>query len=219
MNLLLFQKKLQKFYKKRYNKVTIYIPNGVDINLASLIQKGKKQEDYLLFAAGRVIPLKGLHLLLQAMHEINYKGKLKVVGNLDQMPVYKKEILELTKGLDVEFIGLIKDKIELLSIVKAAKLFVFPSSTEAMSIMLLEAAMVQTPILCSDIPANTNVFTSREVSFFKSGITVDLVSQLKHCLNHQEESKQKSLKAYSLLQASYTWERISQSYQTLFDQV
>ena len=157
---------LKEAYFSEYKKSTVYIPNGVDLQLAGLLDKKIETEPYLLFAAGRIINSKGLHFLLEALRKMNYTGKLKVAGNLDQLPGYKKQILKLAVGLNVEFLGLIKEKKDLLNLVANAELFIYPTLYEAMSIMLLEAALVHTPILCSNIPANTNVFTENEVTFF-----------------------------------------------------
>jgi glycosyltransferase involved in cell wall biosynthesis len=67
---------------------------------------------------------------------LKYKGLLIVAGDLEQINDYKKEILRLSEGLNVHFVGLIKDKNTLLSIISNADLFIFPSTLEAMSMML-----------------------------------------------------------------------------------
>src|ERR1700678_2391231 len=54
-----------------------YIPNGVTPVSPSAANLGVS--DYILFAAGRIIPTKGLHLLLSALHRCNYKCKLIVL--------------------------------------------------------------------------------------------------------------------------------------------
>ena len=46
---------------------------------------------------------------------------------------------------------------ELFELVAGAKLFVFPSEVEAMSMMLLEAISCGAPVLASDIPENLEV--------------------------------------------------------------
>jgi glycosyltransferase involved in cell wall biosynthesis len=152
-------------------KIT-YIPNG--INLSTTSENNPEHGDYLLFAAGRIISIKGLHLLLPALRNINYKGKLIVLGDLDQIKDYKAEIQALSEGLNVEYKGLIKDKAKLNSYIAGAKLFVFPSTQEAMSMMLLEVASLKTPIISSDIVENTDIFTESDVRFFKSRSVDDL---------------------------------------------
>ncbi len=209
---------LKKLYEQKYHTNVVYIPNGVDIQLGrALNKKHEYPKPYLLFAAGRIIPLKGLHLLLQALKEIGFEGRLVVAGNLDQMPSYRKKILEMSKGLDVDFAGLIKEKNTLLTLVKGAFLFVFPSLTEAMSIMLLETALVKTPILCSDIDANKAVFNEDEVIFFQSDNTGDLVDQLKKVLDAPALLNKKAEKAYDKLNKYYRWDKIAVEYKKVFE--
>lgn len=211
-------KPLQQKYASLYNKEIVCIPNGIDLGLLPVLNVVENNTNgAILFAAGRIIPLKGLHILLKALHHINYTGKIMVVGNIDQLPVYKKQILALAHGLNVEFVDIIKEKVKLLTLVKSSKLFVFPSLTEAMSIMLLEAAMVKVPIICSDIPANTAVFNSDEVEFFKSEDEIDLADKIKTVLaNNSNEAK--SNKAFETLMKKYTWDKISPEYSKIYKQ-
>ncbi len=211
-------KPLQETYKRNTTKEIKYIPNGINLSLlADIDLMPKGTEDCIVFAAGRIIPLKGLHLLLEALNKLEYKGCLKVVGNLDQMPSYKNEILGLAKDLNIEFLGLVKDKLKLLCLIKRARLFVFPSLTEAMSIMLLEAAMVRVPILCSDIPANTAVFTEDELTFFKSNNMADLGVKIQYCFNHKRETMSKTNNAFTKLKNDYTWGQISLEYRSVYN--
>ncbi len=213
-------KPLQQKYTSLYKKEIVYIPNGIDTALLSVLDKIKaNSEDVIIFAAGRIIPLKGLHILLKALKHINYKGRLKVVGNMDQMPTYDKKIRALANGLNVEFVGIIKDKVKLLSLVKTSKLFVFPSLTEAMSIMLFEAAMVKVPIVCSDISANTAVFNKDEVEFFKSEDELDLASKLKEFFANASNQNAKTSKAFETLMINYTWEKIAPKYSEIYKQI
>ena len=209
-------KYLKTYYEERYKTKVHFIPNGIDIDIAKNIERKDNEEPYILFAAGRILPLKGLHLLLNALKQINYKGLLKVVGNLDQVAEYKREVVHLSQGLNVQFIGLIKEKRELLQIVKNASLFVFPSLTEAMSIMLLEVVMMKTHLIASDIPANTNVFDHDEVLFFETENEKDLADKLAISFNSPEEMNLKSDKAYQKLLNDYQWKNIASQYASLY---
>jgi len=44
--------------------------------------------------------------------------------------------------------------------------------------MLLETAWTKTPIICSDIPQNSSVFSDDEVLFFKDGDSIDLAKKI-----------------------------------------
>lgn len=172
----------KRMLQSRFGIDANYIPNGINIihsPRSSLKDKFDFNKDYITFAAGRIIECKGLDVLLQALKRMDNPPRLKIIGNLNHEPVHKKEILELTKGLDVEFLGLITDKSKLFDIIKNSTIFIFPSRQEAMSIMLLEVASLQVPIVCSDIIENQDIFEQDEVLFFENNDSKDLSNKLK----------------------------------------
>ena len=154
--------------------------------------------------------------MLKALMEINYPGPVKIIGNIEQMPSYKKELLELSKDLDVEFMGLIREKSKLLEMIRDAGFFIFPSYNENMSIMLLEAASTRTPIICSDIPENKVIFNDEEVLYFRSEDHHDLAEKIEWSISHPDQMYRKSGKAYEKVLAVFTYEKISLEYQKLY---
>lgn len=211
-------KPLAELYTKMGYKKIVYIPNG--INLDQPVDNSPiPYSDYLLFAAGRILPLKGCHVMLEALKLINYKGKVLIVGDLDQIPSYKEKILNLAQGLDVVFVPLIREKHVLLNYVKNARLFIFPSDYENMSIMLLEVAYTHTPLICSDIIQNKAIFSDNEVLFFKTNDANDLSTKIEFALSHPEKMKEYAHNAFQLLKDEYNWEVIAKSYDSIFNQL
>lgn len=206
---------LTNIYKQKTSRPIHYIPNGISLS-QEVGNADLPHSDYLLFAAGRILPLKGLHVLLDALHKTRYQGKLLVIGDLDQLPDYKKQIESKVDGLDVSFIDIIKEKTALLNYVKRAKLFIFPSYSENMSIMLLETALVKTPVICSDIPANTAIFDEEEVFFFKTNNAEDLAEKINYALANMDKMHLKTENAFRKLGSTYNWESISRDYEGLY---
>ena len=194
-----------------------YIPNGITV--APVIAPAPDVKDYILFAAGRIIPIKGLHFLLSAMRQCNYPGKLVVLGDTTQMEAYTEEVYALSEGLDVEYRGLVKDKRVLNAYIAGAKLFVFPSTHEAMSMMLLEAAALQIPVICSDIIQNTDIFNPDEMLFFKTESSGDLAVKLTWALQNPDEMKLFAARAYQALLKKYLWTGIAGQYDALFKKI
>lgn len=205
-------------YKKFSKKKIHYISNGINLTDSTEIQT-KKNSDYLLFAARRIIECKGAHIFLNALKSIDFKGNVKIIGELDQVNTYKEEILELSKGLNVEFIGLITDKEKLFEYIRASRVFIFPSLQEAMSIMLLEVASMSTPIICSDIAANKAVFSDDEITFFKSGDFKDLAKKITEIDNNYDIAINKAELALSCLKNNYTWNGVGNKYVELYEQI
>lgn len=209
--LVTVSKEYEQYYNK-YRSDTVVINNGIRIDLETMESK-IIQGEYILFAAGRIIELKGCHLLLSALKQLSYKGKLKIIGNLEHSMQYKDRIKLLSEGLDVDFIGLIKEKKKLFEIIRNSKLFIFPSLSEGMSNMLLEVASQMTPLIVSDIPENAAVFSNEEVLFFKSNDVDDLANKILFSFSHSELMKKKSELAYQRVKKDYNIEIISKQYE------
>ena len=141
-----------------------FIPNGVnpspDIPQTGLArQQGLIPGKYLMFAAGRMDPTKGLHHLLDAYDRLHPDLPLLIVGGFEgHNREYSEEMLTRCRATPhVLLLPRILPQPELFELVANAKLFVFPSEIEAMSMMLLEVISCGSPVLASDIPENSEV--------------------------------------------------------------
>jgi starch synthase len=142
-----------------------YIPNGVDPYWSETESAGFDYASYglapgryVLFACGRLDSTKGLHHLLDAYLARSWEEKLLVVGDLSHDPRYTAQIdARVRDRTDVVIHRRLLPREMLLDVVRHAKVFVFPSEVEAMSMMLLEAISCRTVVVCSDIPENVEV--------------------------------------------------------------
>ena len=204
------QRKVEKLISSEKVK---YIPNGIN----SEIEITAKKEEYISFAAGRMLPDKGCHTFLEAMDLLEKRESAVIMGDLKQNLDYEKKLLQLQKKVgNILFTGLIKEKKKLFKIIYSSKFFVFSSENESMSMMLLEVAALKVPIICSDIPENRDVFNDEEVLFFKVKDAMDLSEKIKYASYHPDEMKIFALKAYDRLQKSYLWKNIAEEYKTIF---
>jgi glycosyltransferase involved in cell wall biosynthesis len=203
-------------YNEISHKKIVYIPNGVTFQPQTVFKRAICDSGYILFSARRLIPLKGCHLLLDALAKLHYVGQVKIIGDLEQMPEYSKHLKLIASDLQVEFIGLISDKQLLMKFIAEARLFIFPSTREAMSVMLLEVASVCVPLVCSDIPENKTIFGEDEVLFFSSGNADDLATKIDWALNNYESMTIRAEKAYQKLNSQYKWTAIAKLYQDQF---
>jgi glycosyltransferase involved in cell wall biosynthesis len=103
----------------------------------------------------------------------------------------------------------------LFGLVKQARLFIFPSTTEAMSMMLLEAASLQAPIICSDIPENKMVMQDN-VLYFRSEDAIDLADQIQWALGHTNEMSSLGQKAGDFVKETLAWEKVVEQYETIY---
>ncbi|MFW6042744.1 MAG: glycosyltransferase family 4 protein [Marinilabiliaceae bacterium] len=194
----------------------LFIPNGIifedEADLPEIEEK-----DYLLFASGRIIPSKGVHLMLKALAKINYPGRVLIIGNRSHSPGYAQTLERLAAPLDVKFLDIIKEKKLLMAYLKNSKMFVYPSSHEGMSNMLLEAAAARVPLVCSDIPENMQVFDCNETFYFRSGDADDLARKITYVLANESEAEKVARLGYKRLQRDYNWSELSRRYANIYN--
>jgi glycosyltransferase involved in cell wall biosynthesis len=211
---------------KRYHKPVLYIPNGVEDALNLIhhddgfkpgegIQIQPKQ--FILFSAGRIIPLKGAHLLLEAYRQIQCNFPLLIVGDLTYDLSYAK-LLKSLADERVKFIPFIESQAKLFNLIYQSFLYVFPSTNEGMSMSLLEAASTSTPILCSDIPANKTILQDNAL-YFSSGEITDLARKLEWAINYPEELQKFGIRARNWVRSNYSWDVIADNYEKLYKEV
>ena len=128
-----------------------FVPNGIDPQ--RFRPDGPRHEGdgrgYLLFV-GRLVPYKGLDVLLEAL--AGPGGiPLLVVGDGPQRRRLELKAREL--GVDARFLGRVADD-ELPALYRGARLTILPSINrqEAFGISLLESMACGTPVVASDLP-------------------------------------------------------------------
>ena len=168
---------------RTYNRKVVYIPNGAeelrpDVHAAEriLTKRNLAAKRYVLFAAGRIDPVKGCHTLLQAYRSSGLDAPLLIVGEPGHLPSYDVELLGLAAGLDVQFeAGLPQPVLD--GVVRRARLVVFPSTVEGMSMLLLSIIRAGAPCLTSDIPENREILPPGSPTFVAAD-PADLARQL-----------------------------------------
>ncbi|HWJ89656.1 MAG TPA: glycosyltransferase family 1 protein [Flavisolibacter sp.] len=148
------------------SKEIIITPNGVadrffephDKALARARIAGKfKFDKYVLFVS-RIEPRKNHVLLLRAYLDLalHLRGYHLVLIGHETIPVPEFDNLLATVPENVRQFIYISNRVDdqdLMDIITAASLFVYPSKAEGFGIPPLEAAALQTPVLCSNSSA------------------------------------------------------------------
>jgi glycosyltransferase involved in cell wall biosynthesis len=119
--------------------------------------------------------------------------------------------------MDVHFLPRIADKALLLGLVRLSDVFVFPSTVEAMSMMLLEAAALGVPVLASSIPENVDILPDSE-GLFLPGDAEDLARAYR-ALKSESAS---AIRAWcqhrsSFMRSHYDWGRIADEYEAVYE--
>ncbi|MDD5643820.1 MAG: glycosyltransferase family 4 protein [bacterium] len=216
-------RKLSEYYREKYRKKVLFIPNRIDfesidrikplLNGARCAAYGLEPGKYILFCAGRIIPSKGCDILLKAGERAHIAEPIAVIGNIKDR-YYKKYLSKLKKENTV-FINAIDDRKTLFDIIRNCRFFVFPSTYEAMSMMLLEAAALGKGIVCSDIPENVEAIGENAL-FFKSGFIDDLAEKLKYALEHPGIIDELGKRGYDWVRENRNWEKFALTYIDLY---
>ena len=209
---------------RRYGREVVAIPNGVDpdepVDQAGaerlLAGLGLRPGEYLLFAAARVDPTKGCHTLLEALRRLSDPPPLLVVGDLFHAPGYEERLRAHARDLPVSFIPRLDEKPVVLGLLRAARLFVFPSEVEAMSMMLLEALCQEAPTLASDIPENTSILPPG-FPVFRTAQSDSLAAGLQELLAADaEELRREAAAARGWAASRYGWDEITRRYEGVY---
>ena len=207
-------------------KITV-IPNGIDpedfksSDADSFLRKfGLKDSPFVLFM-GRLNAIKGPDLLLYAFRNLDEAfSDYHLVfagpdgGMLDEL---RKKSEEMKIANRVHFTGYLGEE-EKSSAYRAANLLAIPSRREAMSIVVLEAGIIGTPVLL------TNRCGFDEVERIRGGKVVPasvegLQKGLLEILKDADKLKSIGTNLKRHVIDNYTWEKIINKYIDLYRQV
>lgn len=144
----------------------VEIPNGVPVPETAWQPRPEWRAAPHAVFVGRLAPEKGLDTLIDAWPSVRAaspKARLILIGEGPQRRALEARVkalgLTLGSGQAVELRGATADPLEML---RAADLFVLPSREEGMSIALLEAMALGTPLVASSIPGNRRLVSDYE---------------------------------------------------------
>jgi glycosyltransferase involved in cell wall biosynthesis len=140
--------------------------NGVDIDLIEQSTAERKVNDGIF--VGRISREKGIFDLVHIWKVVNAMktdSKLVVVGQGPDFPKLKGVIDSSCMSSNILLKGSCSDA-ELYALVKASKVFLFPSRFEGWGLAVGEALGAGLPVVCYDIPALREVFGECRSVFF-----------------------------------------------------
>jgi len=141
----------------------LYLPNSIDVNF---FKPKEEKEDNLLLYLGRIVPVKGLHVLLESLRYIKQSTRLVIVGPIGDFKYYQ-DILEHIerenkKGKHkITYLGIVPQA-ELMKIYQEASIFILPSFWEAFPVVILEALSCETPVITTPVGGNPEVIRNSE---------------------------------------------------------
>lgn len=209
--IIVLNKSTQSYFKNKYGRKTIYIPNGVSkptIRLADKINKywGLKSNSYFLYL-GRIIPGKGIEKLIEAYKNLNTNKKLVIAGGASDSEEFLLNIKRsASKNKNIIFTGPVKGNI-LDELYSNAYLFVLPSDSEGMPLTLLEAMSYGNCVLTSNIPECTDIVGDHGISFHTNDVN-DLRKKLNYTLENPEKVERLKKESASFILKKFNWNKV-----------
>jgi len=149
----------------RFREKVRIIPYGChlpDALPATLPQQGRRTGPHYLFI-GRLVPYKGVPVLLQAMTQVS--GTLWIAGRGPLEGELREQAARARLGDRVEFLGKISEE-EKFRRLAACDLLVLPSinRAEAFGMVILEAMAMGRPVVASDLPSGVRMLVQDGVN-------------------------------------------------------
>lgn len=202
---------IRDLLKDKHGVESDLIPNGVTIPEPSAsteyLEKWGLRRGQYVFAAGRFVPEKRFHDLVQAFCRLQTEWKLAIAGQADHPSAYSRALeARATEAEGVVLTGFVGGE-ELRQLYTHCGLFVLPSRHEGLPLALLEALSYGNSVLASDIPAHKEV-PLRADRFFRVGDVGHLSERMAYWMQRgiTDEEKRENLR---LLHERYNWDTIA----------
>ena len=209
--IIVLSENVQRYFKEKYNRETVFIPNGVNpaekVEAKEITDKFALTKNSYILYLGRLVPEKGIRYLIEAFKAVETDKKLVIAGGSSDTEDFQRE-LHKTASDDsrIIFTGFVQGQI-LEELYSNAYLYVLPSDLEGMPLSLLEAMSYGNCCLTSDIPECTCVIEENGFTFKKSNID-DLKKMLCRLLNNENEVEKCKASSAIYICNKYNWDKV-----------
>lgn len=206
-NIIVLNKETQNYFKNKYNRSTVYIPNGIskpNILLPNELAKyNLKKDEYILFL-GRIVPEKGIENLIKAFKKLKTTKKLVIAGGASDTNGFFNKMKQMASSDNrIIFTGFVDGNL-LSELYSNAYLYVLPSKLEGMPIGLMEAMAFGNCCLVSDIPECKNVVMNHGI-VFKNNDFNDLYLKLEELVKNPKKVEMLKSKSADYILNKYQW--------------
>jgi colanic acid/amylovoran biosynthesis glycosyltransferase len=171
----------------------VFHPVGVEIDKFPFKRKGRNNlpSPIVILTVARLVEEKGLKYSITAIKEVLMKNsdlrlKYYIVGE----GVLKESLINLVKKLKlgdiVKFLGS-KDQLQVAKEMSMAHIFLLPSISEALPVVLMEAQAIGLPIIATDVGSVAEAIVDGRSGFLVPSRDVNaLVEKIEYLIEHPE---------------------------------
>lgn len=204
------------------------IPNGFNpsarIDGAEKLLRNKlnlpENTPTILFLS-RLHPKKGLERLisvLSLLKDLDFVFILAGSGSDE----YEKKIgqLLIEAGIDhkTKRVGFVEGELKMM-LLQGANLFVLPSQSENFGVAALEALASGTPVFITPDVGLSSMVENHNIGYVVRADASEMEKQLRYCVGHLDELKQKGKKAREIVEEIYAWNKIVTDIVKMYDDI
>lgn len=204
---------VKQWIKQNWKKNSIYLPYGYKRSklapknqILSLKEFNLEKNSYYLFV-GRLVPEKGVHLLVKAFLRLKTKKKLVILGADPMRGDPYKNLLKRYANSNIIFLRpMFGEKYDLISSNSYVQVRPGINDSEGSSPVSIESLGFGLCILASDVPQNKEVLLDSAI-FFKSNDINDLYEKFLFLENNPDEVKKYRILAKER-SVYFSWDKI-----------
>jgi glycosyltransferase involved in cell wall biosynthesis len=195
----------QSFAERGLEEKTIVVPSGVDSQFFSPPPEPRSEEPpFRVCYVGRVQMAKGVAYLLQAWKRLALPhAELVLVGEVKPAA---QSVLNSWADSSVRFAGILPPP-EVAKIYRESDLFAFPSVSEGLAEVVLEAMATGLPVVASDLSGANDCLKHGKEGLIVPARDVDAMADaILWCYQHRDESRAMGKAARARIESEFTLE-------------
>jgi glycosyltransferase involved in cell wall biosynthesis len=196
------------------------VPNGVDFTHIQKVGPAKERSDVVFL--GRLIKPKNINILIQAISVLKKdlpRVRVSIIGSGPERKSLERLAKELRVQKNVRFHGFVEDFDEVLSLMKASKVFVIPSIQEGgASIVTQEANACGLPVIAVDHPLGIDKRLIKQGTngFFVRLAPDAIADKIKLLLQKKSLLKEMSAKSMRFVK-KWDWDNITKTLEKVYE--
>lgn len=216
---------IQRRYAQLFGRETVFIPYGANPfprerardDRAVLDRFGLSSGEYILFVS-RMTPENCAHVLLEAHRRSGSRRRLVLVGDAPYVDEYKRSVQRAAQEAGAVMTGYLFGE-EYRQISAHCRYFVLPAGIDGTRPVLLDQMAFGNCVVVRDTPANMEVIGHAGASFADADEVDSLAGVLRRLDADDAEVARLREAALARVQEAYSWERITDQYEALFERL
>lgn len=177
-------------------------------------KKKYKLNDYIIYV-GRIEEGKKCHILFQYFQEYKLRNK----NNNCKLVLVGKPLIPIPKDEDIISLGFLEKEQDKFDGIKGAKALIMPSEFESLSMVVLEAMCVGTPVIVNGKCEVLKGHCSKSNGAFYYNNYFEFEAELNYILTHEDEVEIMTYNAKKYVDENYKWDVITERLSQLIESI